>query len=51
MIPPTTALATAGSVNSSDYEQYGYDPNGNRTSLRKRDGNTIGYTYDYLNLT
>ena len=46
---PATALATAGSVNTSDYEQYGYDENGNRTSLRKRDANTIGYSYDDLN--
>jgi RHS repeat-associated protein len=54
---PTTAVATAGSVNSSDYEQYGYDANGNRTSLRKRDaasggyssGGTITYQYDALN--
>ena len=46
---PATALATAGAVNASDYEQYGYDPNGNRTSLRKRDGNIIGYSYDQLN--
>jgi RHS repeat-associated protein len=43
------ALSTAGSVNTSDYEQYGYDPNGNRTSLRKRDASTIGYSYDALN--
>ncbi|MBB5720221.1 RHS repeat-associated protein [Stakelama sediminis] len=38
-----------GSVSSSDYEQYGYDANGNRTSLRKRDGRTITYNYDALN--
>jgi len=44
-----TVLATAGSVNTSDYEQYSYDPNGNRTAFRKRDGNTIGYSYDALN--
>lgn len=43
------AFATAGAINASDYEQYGYDNNGNRTSLRKRDGQTIGYTYDALN--
>ena len=46
---PATAIATAGSVNSSDYEQYGYDEDFNRISLRKRDGNTIGYSYDALN--
>jgi len=49
-----TALASAGAVNSADYEQYGYDPNGNRTSLRKRDNaayayGDIVYEYDALN--
>jgi RHS repeat-associated protein len=44
-----TALATAGSVNSADYEAYSYDPNGNRTNLRKRDGRNIAYAYDTLN--
>lgn len=43
-----TALSTAGSVNTGDYEQYGYDANDNRTSLRKRDGTTMGYAYDAL---
>jgi YD repeat-containing protein len=44
-------VATQGASQSSttDYEQYGYDPVGNRTSLRKRDGRTIGYSYDALN--
>ena len=32
-----SALASAGSVNANDYEEYGYDANGNRTALRKRD--------------
>lgn len=45
----SSALATAGAVNNSDYEQYGYDANGNRTSLRKRDGSTLTYQYDALN--
>lgn len=45
---PVNALSTAGSINSSDYEEYGYDPAGNRTSLRKRDGSTLTYTYDAL---
>lgn len=40
---------SAGSVDTSDYEAYGYDANGNRTSLRKRDGETITYQYDVLN--
>jgi RHS repeat-associated protein len=44
-----TALATAGAANSADYEEYGHDPNGNRTSLRRRDGQTILYGYDALN--
>jgi RHS repeat-associated protein len=40
---------TPGVASTSDYEEYGYDANGNRTSLRKRDGSTISYTYDALN--
>jgi RHS repeat-associated protein len=39
---------TIGQVEASDYEDYGYDPNGNRTSLRKRDGRTLTYEYDAL---
>jgi RHS repeat-associated protein len=51
---PTTAFASAGAVSgdcitTGDYERYGYDPNGNRTSLRKRDGLVLGYIYDPLN--
>lgn len=45
----TSAVNTAGLINSADYEEYGYDANGNRTSLRKRDGQTITYTIDNLN--
>lgn len=44
-----TALATAGALNNNDYEQYTYDANNNRVSLRKRDTRTIGYSYDALN--
>jgi RHS repeat-associated protein len=44
-----SALASAGAVNSADYEEYGYDLVGNRTSLRKRDGSTLSYQYDNLN--
>ncbi|HVQ08928.1 MAG TPA: hypothetical protein VMS43_10900, partial [Allosphingosinicella sp.] len=53
-----SALATAGALSgaidsgqcaSGDYEAYGYDPNGNRTSLRKRDNTTLAYSYDALN--
>lgn len=39
----------AGQVNPSDYEEYGYDSNSNRTSLRKRDGRTLLSSYDALN--
>jgi RHS repeat-associated protein len=46
---PANALSTSGSVNAADFEQYGYDPNGNRTSLRKRDAQTMAYSYDALN--
>jgi|APFEC2959095171_1045051.scaffolds.fasta_scaffold00030_107 RHS repeat-associated protein len=38
-----------GQADSADYEEYTYDGNGNRTSLRKRDGRTIAYDYDALN--
>ncbi|WP_414630563.1 hypothetical protein, partial [Cronobacter sakazakii] len=44
--PSTT---TSGQVSATDYEAYVYDAVGNRTSLRKRDGRTITYTYDALN--
>ena len=44
-----TALTTAGAVNAADYEEYGYDAAGNRTSLRKRDGSVLTYSYDNLN--
>jgi len=40
---------SVGSVDASDYEEYGYDANGNRTSLRKRDGSVLTYQYDALN--
>jgi RHS repeat-associated protein len=46
---PATAIATAGAVNAADYEEYGYDLAGNRTSLRKRDGSLLTYQYDNLN--
>lgn len=38
-----------GEANGSDYEQYTLDANGNRTSVRRRDGQVINYTYDALN--
>ena len=40
---------STGTASTTDYEAYGYDANGNRTSLRKRDGRTIAYDYDALN--
>lgn len=46
---PLTALLTAGVLNTNDYEQYTYDANNSRVSLRKRDTRTIGYGYDALN--
>jgi len=42
------SLSAVGTVSSSDYEAYGYDGNGNRTSLRKRDGQVIAYSFDAL---
>ncbi|HEX8447968.1 MAG TPA: hypothetical protein VF652_00135, partial [Allosphingosinicella sp.] len=38
-----------GSVDPSDYEEYGYDSNASRTSLRKRDGSILTYQYDAAN--
>ncbi|RDC58917.1 hypothetical protein HME9302_00093 [Alteripontixanthobacter maritimus] len=46
---PASVMSSAGAVNTADFEQYGYDPNGNRTSLRKRDGSVLTYQYDALN--
>lgn len=43
-----SATRGANAVNASDYEQLTYDANGNVTSRRLRDGQTIGYTYDNL---
>ena len=40
---------TVGAVSATDYEAYSYDANGNRTSLRKRDGREIDYSFDALN--
>ena len=37
-----------GSYEPTDYEEYGYNLNGQRTTLRKRDGRTITYAYDAL---
>ncbi|RXZ63901.1 RHS repeat-associated core domain-containing protein [Pelagerythrobacter rhizovicinus] len=46
---PATALSSAGALNEGDYEAYTYDANGNRQTLRKRDGSLISYQYDALN--
>nr|WP_158217344.1 RHS repeat-associated core domain-containing protein [Microbulbifer agarilyticus] len=40
---------STGQASNADYEAYTYDGNSNRTSLRKRDGQIISYTYDKLN--
>ena len=40
---------TPGAADPGDYEEYGYDLIGNRTSLRKRDGSILAYQYDNLN--
>jgi RHS repeat-associated protein len=45
---PSTTKGSASS-SATDFEQYGYDANSNRTSVRKRDAQTIGYTFDNLN--
>ena len=45
--PAATAGANASST--TDYEEYGYDPSGNKTSERRRDGLMIANTYDTFN--
>ena len=45
---PVTTKGSASS-STSDYEQYGYDANGNVTSRRTRANETLSYTYDALN--
>jgi RHS repeat-associated protein len=46
---PASAMASAGALNESDYEEYSHDANSNRLWLRKRDGRRIAFTYDALN--
>lgn len=46
---PQKVVSPTPAYSSSDYEEYGYDANSNRTSLRKRDGKTITSIYDNLN--
>lgn len=43
------SATTLGQSSATDFEAYGYDNNGNRTSLRKRDGSIITFQYDALN--
>jgi RHS repeat-associated protein len=38
----------AGTSSTTDYEEYGYDAAGNRTSERRRDGLMVANTYDVL---
>ena len=45
---PSTTLG-AGTTNANDHESYAYDYNGNRTSLSRRNGQTLTFTYDALN--
>jgi RHS repeat-associated protein len=45
---PVTALGSAGGLNEQDFEEYGWDAAGNRTSLRKRDGSALTFAYDAL---
>jgi RHS repeat-associated protein len=40
---------TPGTANQGDYEEYGYDLVGNRTTLRKRDNSIVSFQYDALN--
>lgn len=39
----------AGTSSTADYEAFTYDLNGNRQTWRRRNGQTITYTYDKLN--
>jgi YD repeat-containing protein len=43
------AAVGSGAYDPNNYEQYGYDNNGNTISKRQRDGSNISYTYDALN--
>jgi RHS repeat-associated protein len=45
---PSTTQGS-GTSSSTDYEQVGYDANGNVTSFRTRRGETLTMTYDNLN--
>ncbi len=43
------ALTCSSAGTAPDFEGYGYDANGNRTSLRLRSGQSINFTFDVLN--
>lgn len=45
-VAPGNAPSHAGAFSLSDVERYGYDLNGNRTNLTKRDGTQIVSTFD-----
>lgn len=45
----SNVVASTPDPNTGDFEQYTYDQNGNRTHLRKRDGQVIVFEYDALN--
>ena len=45
----TTVGALGGDCSTGDFESYTYDLNGNRTTLRKRDGVSLTFLYDDLN--
>ena len=46
--PTTDGVSAPTSGTGADYEQLGYDANGNVVSRRLRDGQSIGYGYDNL---
>lgn len=46
---PDKNTVGAGTASATDFEEYNYDANNNRLSLRKRDGRVIHYQYDNLN--
>lgn len=47
--PPGDSPGHPGAYDVNDHEDYGYDPNGNRTSLTKRDGKTLTFGFDVFN--
>jgi RHS repeat-associated protein len=46
---PVVDIAARGSSSATDYEEYSYDLNDNRTAQRRRDGNSITFGYSALN--